>query len=112
MRAQPSPVLIVLACLLTGAASADDFCLLRYMLPTDLVSNEELPLDDPNSDFVEATDSCSVSEHMGAARGGADLPDVCSGARQGNGSYFALGALLTSEHQHSLPIEFHVPLRC
>jgi hypothetical protein len=112
MRAQPSPVLIVLACLLTGAASADDFCLLRYVLPSHFVSHEELPLDDPNSDFVEATDSCSVSEHKGAARGGADLPDVRSGARQANGSNIAFSALFTSGHQHPLPIEFHVPLRC
>jgi hypothetical protein len=112
MRAQPSSVLVVLACLLIGADSADDFCLLRFALPSYFFSDEVLPLDDPNSDFVEATDSCSVSERVGAARGGADLPDVRSVARQANGSDFAFSALLTSEHQHPLPIELHVPLRC
>jgi hypothetical protein len=45
--------LAMVGCLLTVAASGDDFCLVRVALPTFASASIPLPLDDPNSDFVE-----------------------------------------------------------
>ncbi len=44
----------LLACLLTLAASGGDFSLARLALPSPTFGSEELPLDDPNTDFVAA----------------------------------------------------------
>jgi hypothetical protein len=41
---------------LTAGASGDDFSLVRLVISPLALSGEELPLDDPNSDFVEAKD--------------------------------------------------------
>jgi hypothetical protein len=46
------------ACWLTLLASADDFNLARLALPSCTVGSEGLlPLDDPNSDFTESSES-------------------------------------------------------
>ncbi len=49
--------LALLCCLLTVSASGDDFYLVRLAIPITSLPPEELPLDDPNADFVEATNS-------------------------------------------------------
>jgi hypothetical protein len=54
------PRLPLLACLLTMLASGDDVCLPRLMLfSTTACAEAELPLDDPNTDFVEQSDASS-----------------------------------------------------
>jgi hypothetical protein len=46
------------ACWLTLLASADDFNLVRLVLPPSTANAEEsLPLDDPNTDFTESSQS-------------------------------------------------------
>jgi hypothetical protein len=49
--------LALVSCLLTVAASGDDFCLVRVVFPATTAGTPALPLDDPNTDFVAATDS-------------------------------------------------------
>jgi hypothetical protein len=50
--------LSALACWLTLLASADDFNLARVLLPPSTSDSEGiLPLDDPNTDFTEASES-------------------------------------------------------
>jgi hypothetical protein len=44
--------LCLVACLLTGAASGDDFCFARLLFDVPFVAADPLPLDDPNTDFV------------------------------------------------------------
>jgi hypothetical protein len=46
------PALVLLACLLTFAASGDDFCFPRLICPATTAASGALPLDDPNTDFV------------------------------------------------------------
>jgi hypothetical protein len=53
-------VLVLLSSLLTAAASGDDFCLSRLVAGSLPLAGEGLPLDDPNQDFLEATDSVSL----------------------------------------------------
>jgi hypothetical protein len=50
----------LIACLLTAIASGDDFCLARLALPLTSPGEHVLPLDDPNTDFAETTDSVSA----------------------------------------------------
>jgi hypothetical protein len=44
----------LLCCLLTAGASGDDFCLPRLIFGTAQSGPVRLPLDDPNSDFLDA----------------------------------------------------------
>jgi hypothetical protein len=60
LRLRRIPGLPLLACLLIGLASADDFCLPRLAFLGTVPDAPLLPLDDPNTDFVEAGDSCLV----------------------------------------------------
>ena len=57
LRHLRSPVVSLFACLLVLAASGDDCCLMRAAFPSALASSGPLPLDDPNTDFVEVTDT-------------------------------------------------------
>jgi hypothetical protein len=43
----------LLCCLLTASASGDDFCLPRLIFGAAQPGSARLPLDDPNSDFLE-----------------------------------------------------------
>jgi hypothetical protein len=52
----------LLCCLLTLGASGDDFCLVRLIVCFTPATSAPLPLDDPNTDFVEATDSPGVGD--------------------------------------------------
>jgi hypothetical protein len=49
--------LTLLSCHLTLAASGDDFNLARLIFPSASAGAQALPLDDPNTDFVNAADS-------------------------------------------------------
>jgi hypothetical protein len=52
--------LSLLSCMLTAAASGDDFCVLRVIFPATWAASGRLPLDDPNSDFLEAEQSSAA----------------------------------------------------
>ena len=68
-------VISVLSCLLTMLASGDDFCFARLVfLPTEAPA-EPLPLDDPNMDFVQSSDS------GGKGRAEQQVRDDTSGAQ-------------------------------
>jgi hypothetical protein len=62
----------LVACLLTLAASGDDFCLVRIIIP-DALPASRLPKDDPNADFVEVTDRQPV---RGAVQNADPLADL------------------------------------
>jgi hypothetical protein len=57
--------LSILSCLLTLAASGDDFCVIRLVFLGPPAAEELLPNDDPNTDFVESEDV----PHQSAAAG-------------------------------------------
>ncbi len=50
--------LCLLCCLLTAAASGDDFCLVRLIVGQPRAA-AVLPLDDPNTDFLQAGDGAA-----------------------------------------------------
>ncbi len=113
MRAQPKPSLVLLACLLTGVASADDFSLLRRALPSFFVSAGVLPLDDPNTDFLVVTGSWAAPRGAKDDRSGVVLPGRYSGAGHANRvTAPAPSVFQAREHQHPRLIELRTPLRC
>jgi hypothetical protein len=59
------PALVLLACLLTLAASGDDFCFPRLVCPATTAPSGVLPLDDPSTDFVAP----AARQARGRARG-------------------------------------------
>jgi hypothetical protein len=67
-------LLPLLACLLTVAASGDDFCLARLALPTLFAGADVLPLDDPNTDALVPDGPAAPLPW------GADLAGPCPGA--------------------------------
>jgi hypothetical protein len=69
--------LSLLSCLLTLAASGDDFCLLRLIFPATLAQAEPLPLDDPNADFLASTDSWAADAARADIGRGKSLPGFC-----------------------------------
>lgn len=106
-RSIRSWVFSAFACWLTLLASADDFNLARFaLLPCTECSEELLPLDDPNSDFTELSES-------------REPPTTCRGRR---GCTLSRGqrltpATLTSPfalpgHGHPLHLGLNTPLRC
>jgi hypothetical protein len=103
-------VLALLGCFLTAAASADDFCLPRLVLPSSF-AGEGLPLDDPNTDFIEATSAVPVLRAQSPDRAGAAA--MCPAARltipAGFGSRFGREAAAT---RCSPGAELTPPLRC
>src|SRR5262249_45054111 len=64
------PVLVLLACLLTAAASGDDFCLPNLVLQHTLPGGDVLPLDDPNEDFVRPSEAVSARQVRRLLAGG------------------------------------------
>ncbi len=107
------PVFSLLACLLIGMASADDFCLPRLLFFGAPSAATELPLDDPNTDFVKA------GERWAAWRQGHnfwDRPDIEGAAPKAAGHAPAAdrptACRLTSQRlpfpQRLIPL----PLRC
>jgi hypothetical protein len=62
--------LALLSCLLTVGASGDDFCLGRLVFTPALPAQGSLPLDDPNTDFVEAADSVPGAQDRKPSRRG------------------------------------------
>jgi hypothetical protein len=107
-------VLVLLGFLLTAAASADDFCLPRLVFPSLSHGGEELPLDDPNEDFLEATDSELVRGLATCSQGGTGSVDFGSAPPSSSmhtGSCPALmaAAAVTQQPPRTAP---NVPLRC
>jgi hypothetical protein len=60
--------LCLVSCLLTLAASGDDICLPTIALGSLASHTDLLPLDDPNSDFLEVT-ACVVELRQGCLGG-------------------------------------------
>jgi hypothetical protein len=112
LRRFQSPVLSLFSCLLILAASGDDFFLMRAAFPFALATSGPFPLDDPNTDFLQVTDTAAVASrritHREARRdglqatgfpsGSADHPVVTVTARSGNRPLFLA--------------DFQTPLRC
>jgi hypothetical protein len=102
--------LVLLSCLLTVAASGDDFCLVRLAFPAPLAGTPALPLDDPNTDFVAATDSSAGDLAAKGARGGPGAsPRVPPGTGAGP---FAPPPLLSPAARPLCRAPLHAPLRC
>jgi hypothetical protein len=59
-RCKRIPLLPLFSCLLTALASGDDFCWPRLMFAVPSTSAARLPMDDPNTDFVESADPWSA----------------------------------------------------
>jgi hypothetical protein len=106
-RSVRSWVLSAFACWLTMLASADDFNLARLAHPPSTADDgESLPLDDPNTDFTESSQSPG--------------PPTSSQDRRGctsSGGPSWTGAPLTSPfvapaHRHPPPLRLDTPLRC
>ena len=104
-------MLALLACLLVAAASVDDFCLPRLLFPFMLPATEVLPLDDPNTDFVEARDPAPVRRAERPVPGGPD--GLCLAAPSSTSQAGRLPGAAAFAHapRARLP-ERHSPLRC
>jgi hypothetical protein len=100
---------VLLSCLLTLAASGDDFCFARVVLSAPRAASSTLPLDDPNTDFVKQTDSwSSLASHDG---GGAE--QVVPGAERAEGvDGSSLLTTTNSAHQGGFVPVTYPPLRC
>jgi hypothetical protein len=61
------PRLPFFCCLLTVLASGDDFSLPRVMFPSAFSASTALPLDDPNLDYLAASDSVAVRQSAARA---------------------------------------------
>jgi hypothetical protein len=65
----------LLCCLLTGIASGDDFSVLRLIFGPARAVSAPLPLDDPNTDFVDSADGSAAGS---AGKGDVDVaPPPC-----------------------------------
>jgi hypothetical protein len=103
--------LTLLACLLTVAASGDDFCLPRVIFPT--ATTAQLPLDDPNTDFLTATDSCAA--FRSALDGGGDTvlagPGPSSSSPAAQAHHSPLDAARLADARLA-PAALNSPLHC
>jgi hypothetical protein len=110
--AHPWSVLPLLSCLLTVAASGDDFCFARLVLLPSSLTAGLLPLDDPNTDFVNSAGSGLARRSNHGQR-----PVVGEGLRPGainpasNGFSAPLDGTLTAR-RHLLHEGVNTPLRC
>ena len=104
--------LSLLSCSLTFMASGDDFCLPRLLFSTGCSSSGRLPLDDPNTDFLDATFSCRAHRSMADIRhdhhlaiaGPVDFPSPAAPL---------FPSLAPDQPTHCLPVaEQTFPLRC
>jgi hypothetical protein len=100
----------LLGCLLTVVASGDDFCLVRVVFPAACAGSLILPLDDPNTDFLEPADS-PVGDLL--------AKDSCRGPSTTSGVSLAGGAGPAAPPHLSPPASrpdgrttLHTPLRC
>jgi hypothetical protein len=64
----------LLCCLLTAGASGDDFCLPRLIFGVVRAGSAALPLDDPNTDFVETSDAPAAGSAWRCAFDNVSLP--------------------------------------
>jgi hypothetical protein len=112
-RLGPLRTSAVLVCLLTLAASGDDFCLVRAVFPAAPTRSSILPLDDPNTDFVEQADSWSD----GASRDEGGVDRLAPATAPGAGwvpakKWKFLPAGATAAHHGGAGIEPPARLRC
>jgi len=89
-----SALLTAFACWLVLLASGDDFNFARAVLPSIPMSEDLLPLDDPNSDFTESAqstgptptyrDRCACPSSVGRSSAGAASPSRFAAAAPGH----------------------------
>jgi hypothetical protein len=95
------------ACWLTLLASADDFNLVRLSLPPSNADSEGLlPLDDPNTDFTESSQSPRPSTSSRYKRG-----CTSSSGPSWTGAPLA-SPFVASAHGHPPPLRLDTPMRC
>jgi hypothetical protein len=103
----------LLTCLLTVAASGDDYCFVRLLfLPTQPLA-EPLPLDDPNTDFVESGGPGGAQRSERQARGcttGATLSLNGIALTSANGAQ--ISGLHYAIRPDSSSNSLNTPLRC
>ena len=110
-RATTGRLTALLGCLLVAAASGDDFCLPRLLFPFTPTGAEVLPLDDPNTDFVEAHDSApSLRVERSCRRAPVGCRPLAPDPLPAGGLPATL-ALATARRAQRLP-ELIPPLRC
>ncbi len=110
LRHSRIPVLPLVACVLICVASGDDFCLPRLLLPATPAAESELPLDDPNTDFVEANDLSSARH--GRCRRECDVPSFPQGGRPAPACCFSVPHGPCASRRASLGDLLNPPLRC
>ena len=92
---------------LTLLASADDFNLVRLSLPPSNADSEGvLPLDDPNTDFTESSQSPGSPTSSRYKRG-----CTSSGGPSWTGAPLT-SPFVASAHGHPPPLRLNTPLRC
>ena len=101
-----SAFLTAFACWLVLLASGDDFNVARAVLPSIPMSEDLLPLDDPNTDFTESAQSTGPTTTY-RDRGGCTSSVVRSSAGAASPSLFAAPAPCHPPRQSS-----NTPLRC
>jgi hypothetical protein len=110
-RARTGSVLALLSCLLVVAASGDDFCLPRLLFPAALPSATGLPLDDPNTDFVEARGPAASPRVDGPRLGGPE--GFCPAASSATPAAGCRPGAVAFAHPRRAPLrEPNPPLRC
>jgi hypothetical protein len=110
-RASAERALALLGCLLVAAASGDDFCLPRLLFPSTLPAAEVLPLDDPNTDFVEARDPAASQRVKEPRPGGPE--DFCPATSSSVPAAGCLSVASAFTHVRRAPLpELNSPLRC
>ena len=98
-------------CLLVVAASGDDFCLPRLLFPSTLPAAETLPLDDPNTDFVQAEGPAALCRAEGYRPAGPE--GLCPAADSSSPAAGRLPAVCASAAARRAPLpEPSPPLRC
>jgi hypothetical protein len=99
-----------MSCLLVLAASGDDFCLPRLLLPLTPPAPGMLPLDDPNTDFVEAPGP-AVSQRVEGPRVGWPEGFCPAPSSRLAAGYPPVAVAFVYDHRASLP-GLNSPLRC
>jgi hypothetical protein len=100
-----------MSCLLVVAASGDDFCLPRLLFPFTLPAAEVLPLDDPNTDFVEAPGPPGSQRVEGPRLGGPE--GFCPAVPSSTPAAGCLPVAVTFAHARRAPLPgLSPPLRC
>ena len=106
-RPPRSWVLSALACWLTLLASADDFNLARLALgPSTPDSEGLLPLDDPNSDFTESSESREPTTTSRSRLGCTSSVGRCGADVDLTSSFAALA------YEHPPRLHLNTPLHC